>query len=162
MAKPVLFAICLALSPSCGLSAEHGSSSESHHHEITGFSAGEPGDPTKPARIVEISMYERAGQMLFAPDRLDVKKGEQIRFVLHNDGELDHEFVLATAQENEAHAETMKQDPSMRHAEANARSLAPKRADEMVWKFTKAGEFEFACLIPGHREAGMSGKVEVE
>ena len=33
---------------------------------------------------------------------------------------------------------------------------------ESTGRFTKAEEFEFACLIPGHREAGMHGKVIVK
>jgi uncharacterized cupredoxin-like copper-binding protein len=82
--------------------------------------------------------------------------------VLHNSGELDHEFVLATAQENSEHAAMMKENPEMRHADSNARRVAPKQTSELVWKFTKAGEFEFACLIPGHRDAGMFGAVDVK
>ena len=100
--------------------------------------------------------------MFFAPDRIEIRKGEQIKFVLYNGGELDHEFVLATAQENLEHAEMMKENPEMRHADPNARRVAPKQTSELVWKFTKAGRFEFACLIPGHRDAGMFGTVDVK
>jgi plastocyanin len=107
-------------------------------------------------------MQERDGKMLFAPDRVEIRKGEQIKFVLHNSGELDHEFVLATAQENSEHAAMMKENPEMRHADSNARRVAPKQTTELVWKFTKVGEFEFACLIPGHRDAGMFGAVDVK
>ena len=82
--------------------------------------------------------------------------------MLHNNGELDHEFVLATAKENQKHAEVMKRNPGMEHHDPNATRVPPKKADEIVWNFTKAGEFEFACLIPGHRDAGMFGTVDVK
>jgi uncharacterized cupredoxin-like copper-binding protein len=131
-----------------------------HTHEI--FTAGEPGNPKRPARVVQITMKEEDGKMLFIPDRLEVKKGEQIRFVLRNNGELAHEFMLASREENDKHAELMKKYPDMEHDDPNGKTLQPKKSTDLVWKFSKAGEFEFACLIPGHREAGMHGKVIVK
>jgi uncharacterized cupredoxin-like copper-binding protein len=124
---------------------------------------GEPGDPRAPARTVEIVMKETAdGRMLFEPGLLTVKKGEQVRFVLKNQGQLDHEFMLATQAENDKHAIAMQKNPDMEHDDPNGRRLAPGKAGEIVWKFTRAGEFNFACLIPGHREAGMDGTVAVK
>jgi uncharacterized cupredoxin-like copper-binding protein len=137
------------------------SHSHSHGHGET-FSAGEPGNPKKPARIVQVTMGESDGKMLFVPARLEVRKGDQIKFVLRNNGELDHEFVLASTADNLKHAEAMKKNPGMVHEEPNGRQLAPKKAGEIVWKFTRAGEFEYACLIPGHREAGMTGTIVVK
>jgi uncharacterized cupredoxin-like copper-binding protein len=135
--------------------------SHSHGHGET-FSAGEPGNPKKPARIVQVTMGESDGKMLFVPARLEVRKGDQIKFVLRNNGELDHEFVLASTADNLKHAEAMKKNPGMVHEEPNGRQLAPKKAGEIVWKFTRTGEFEYACLIPGHREAGMTGTIVVK
>jgi uncharacterized cupredoxin-like copper-binding protein len=132
-----------------------------HHHDDS-YSAGKPGNPKKPARIVQIAMGEADGKMLFTPVRIEVKKGEQIRFVLRNKGELEHEFILATTGENLKHAEAMRKNPDMEHDDPNGKRLAPKKAGEIVWKFTKAGEFEYSCLIPGHREAGMIGAVIVK
>jgi uncharacterized cupredoxin-like copper-binding protein len=135
--------------------------SHSHDHGAT-FSAGEPGDPKKPAKIVQVTMAESDGKMLFAPARLEVRKGDQIKFVLRNNGELEHEFILASTADNLKHADEMKKHPDMAHEEPNGRQLAPKEAGEMLWKFTKAGEFEYSCLIPGHREAGMTGTIVVK
>ncbi|MBR2119611.1 MAG: cupredoxin family protein [Afipia sp.] len=132
------------------------------HSHGEGFSAGEPGDPKKPARIVQVTMGEMDGKMMFMPAKVEVKKGEQIKFVLRNNGELDHEFILATTAENLKHGEAMKKNPDMEHDDPNGKRLAPKKADEIVWKFTKAGEFEYSCLIPGHREAGMVGAIVVK
>jgi uncharacterized cupredoxin-like copper-binding protein len=129
---------------------------ESHH-----FSAGEPGNPNKPARTVKVSMQEQGKKMLYEPARLVVRKGEQIRFVLFNDGSETHEFVLATVKENLKHAEAMKKNPHMAHHDPNAITLTPYDGGELLWKLTKAGTFEYGCLIPGHREAGMHGTVVV-
>lgn len=133
-----------------------------HTHDHTTFSAGEPGDPKKPARVVQVVMAESDGKMRFIPDRLEVRKGEQIRFVLRNSGELDHEFVLATTAENVKHAEEMRKNPDMDHDDPNGKRVAPKKSAEIVWRFSKAGEFEYGCNIPGHREGGMIGKIIVK
>lgn len=132
-----------------------------HSHDAS-FSAGEPGDPRKPARIVQIAMNEASGKMVFIPDRVEIKRGEQIKFILRNNGELDHEFVLATPAENLKHAEEMKKNPEMEHDDPNAKRIVPKKSNKIVWKFSKAGEFEYGCLIPGHREAGMIGTIVVK
>ena len=146
---------------SAGPGAGEGPSGHSHGHSQS-FSAGEPGNPKKPAKIIQVTMGESDGKMLFVPARLKVKKGDQIKFVLRNNGELEHEFVLASTADNLKHAEEMKKHPDMAHEEPNGRQLAPKKTSEIVWKFTKAGEFEYACLFPGHREAGMTGTIVVK
>ena len=125
------------------------------------YAAGEPGDATKPARIVQVTMTEADGKMLFLPNRIEIKKDEQVKFMLRNNGELDHEFILATTAENLKHAESMKKNPDMEHDDPNGKRLAPKKTDQIVWRFTQVGEFEYSCLIPGHREAGMIGTIVV-
>ena len=100
--------------------------------------------------------------MSFAPDKIEVKRGEQIRFVIRNVGELPHEFVLASTADNLKHAALMQKYPDMEHDDPNGKTLQPKASSEILWRFTKRGEFEFACLIPGHREAGMTGKIVVK
>ena len=131
-----------------------------HSHDT--FSAGEPGDPKKPARIVMVTMREGDGKMMFVPDKVEVRKGEQIRFLIINSGELPHEFILASTEDNLKHAEAMKKNPDMEHDDSNGKSVEPKKKSEIVWKFTKAGTFEYGCLIPGHREAGMTGTIIVK
>jgi uncharacterized cupredoxin-like copper-binding protein len=154
-----LLSFLLALTATGPTAAGPGAAGHSHDH---GFSAGMPGNPKRPARTVQVSMQEEAGKMLFVPDRIEVKRGEQIRFVLTNVGELDHEFVLATTEENLKHAKEMEKNPDMEHDDPNAKRLAPKQKSEIVWRFTKRGTFEFGCLIPGHREAGMTGTIIVK
>jgi uncharacterized cupredoxin-like copper-binding protein len=156
-----LAAAAIAWSVSTVAWADTGHHRGGHHHDET-YSAGEPGDPKKPARVVQVMMKETDGKMVFVPEKVDVKKGEQVKFVLRNNGELDHEFILATTDENLKHAEAMKKNPDMEHDDPNGKRLAPKKTGEILWKFSKAGEFEYSCLIPGHREGGMVGKVVVK
>jgi len=133
------------------------------HEDHGKFSAGQPGDPKKSTRTIRVLMHDDGNEknMRFEPALIRVRKGEQIRFVLENGGTESHEFMLATVAENREHAEVMKKFPEMEHDDPNAKRLAMSQRGELLWKFTKAGEFEFACLIPGHYEAGMHGKIIV-
>lgn len=139
-----------------------------HRHSHGGHSqaahpAGEPGDPRRPSRIVQIAMRETEdGRMLFSPATLSVKRGEQVRFVLRNVGKIEHEFVLDSVEGNAEHKAAMASNPTMEHHDPNAAKVAAGKSGELVWRFTTRGEFEFACLIPGHYEAGMKGIVTVE
>jgi len=126
------------------------------------FSAGEPGDPKKPFRVVEITMQESYGGMSYQPNALEVKRGEQINFFITNAGLLAHEFILANTADNLKHAALMKKYPDMEHDDPNGKTVQPGAKAEMLWRFTKTGTFEFSCLIPGHREAGMVGTVTVK
>ena len=131
-------------------------------HDAPHYAAGEPGNPKQKARVVVVAMREGDGKMMYFPSRLEVNKGEQVRFILQNFGELDHEFLIDTTEANLKHYEEMKKNPDMEHDEPNGKRLKPKGKSEILWRFTKIGEFEFACLIPGHREAGMLGKIIVK
>lgn len=131
-------------------------------HEGEHFSAGVPGDPKKSARVVEVTMRDGDGKMEFVPDHIDVKKGEQVRFIIKNQGALKHEFTLASVTDNDKHAKLMQKYPDMEHDDPNAKSVDPGKTAEILWRFNKSGTFEFACLIPGHREAGMHGTVTVK
>ena len=123
---------------------------------------GKSGDPKKPAKIMQIVMRDADGKMLFVPDKIRVKKGEQIRFMLRNNGVQDHEFVVGILEENLKHMKEMEKNPDMEHDEPNAKRLKPNATGEILWQFTKAGTFDFSCLIPGHRQAGMFGTIVVE
>jgi uncharacterized cupredoxin-like copper-binding protein len=91
-----------------------------------------------------------------------VKQGETVRFRLKNSGKVMHEMVLGTLQDLKNHAETMRKDPGMdHHGEAGMVHVAPGKSGSLVWKFTRPGEFHYACLVPGHFEAGMVGTIKV-
>ena len=121
------------------------------------FAAGEPGDPKKPFRTVEIIMTDGPGTMAYSPDRIEAKTGEQIRFVLKNVGLVDHEFLIDSLENNAKHKKEMEKNSQMEHHDPNGARLRPNATAEILWRFTKAGTFEFACLIPGHYETGMKG-----
>jgi uncharacterized cupredoxin-like copper-binding protein len=131
------------------------------HEHVTEEAYGRPGDPTRRGRVVQVAMRETESGMAFSPSHLEVALGEQIQFVLRNFGELDHELVIGTKEANLKHAEEMASHPDMAHDDPNAKRLRPKTSGVLRWQFTQAGEFEYACLIPGHREAGMVGTVVV-
>ena len=158
--KSIAFLTFLAVLAALPGTAAAGPGEAGHSHDS--FSAGEPGNPKKPSRSVLVTMREGDGKMMFVPEKLEIKRGEQVRFLISNVGELAHEFVLASTEDNLKHAELMKKYPDMEHDDPNGKTVQPKAKSEIIWRFTKKGEFEFACLIPGHREAGMTGKITVK
>lgn len=119
---------------------------------------GIAGDPGQISRTIEISMSDA---MRFTPDRLEVKQGETIRLVHHNGGQVLHEFVIGTQDELDKHAALMVKFPGMEHDEPYMAHVAPGQTGEIIWTFNRAGDFDFACLIAGHYQAGMVGKVRV-
>jgi uncharacterized cupredoxin-like copper-binding protein len=140
----------------------HGEHSGVHGGDAAhGFEAGEPGDATKPFRSVEIVMKDGAGTMSYAPDRIEARKGEQIKFVIRNEGQVDHEILIDSVANNQRHKAEMEKNPGMTHEEPNGARLKPAARKELIWRFTKAGTFEFACLLPGHYETGMKGVIVV-
>lgn len=156
MMVPVLVGAVLMTSPSFSAPGPKG-----HTHAT--FAAGEPGSPGRPTREIVVTFTEtQDGKMLFAPDKIVVKRGEQIKFVLKNGGAIDHEFMLDSVQNNAKHKIEMQKNPDMEHDDPNGKRLNPGKSTELLWRFTKAGEFEFACLIPGHYESGMKGTVVVK
>ena len=139
---------------------------------------GRAGDPKKASRTITIGMNDRmqfvtangnraadvrAGAAPHAmPGDLVLRRGETVRFVVHNDGQAMHEMVIGSMKELKEHAEMMRKFPDMEHDEAYMAHVAPGKQGEIVWQFTQAGEFHYACLIPGHMEAGMIAKITVK
>ena len=119
---------------------------------------GIAGDAKAARRTVEFTMTDN---MRFLPDRLEVRQGETVRIVVKNAGKLLHEFVLGTKAELDKHAALMLKFPNMEHDEPYMTHVAPGKTGEIVWTFNRAGDFDFACLIAGHYQAGMVGKVKV-
>lgn len=140
----------------------HGEHAGHAGHSSPTFAAGEPGTGEAVSRTVEIRITDAEGKMAFQPASLEIARGEQVKFVLSNAGAVDHEFLIDTVTNNAAHKEAMAADPEMQHAEPNGRRLKPGEKAELVWRFTKPGSFEMACLIPGHYESGMKGLIVVK
>ena len=126
------------------------------HHDEAAY--GEPGEAAQVRRTVEV---RAADNMRYTPATIAVRRGETVKFVVKNTGKLPHELVLGNAQSLKEHAETMRRHPDMEHDDPNMTKVAPGGAGNLIWKFTRAGTVEFACLIPGHYEAGMKGNIRV-
>ena len=161
---PILMLVCApALTFAAGEhSGGHGMGGHSMGgHSMGGHSmsgVGKPGDPAKVDRTIEVVMDDT---MRFNPAQIDVKAGETIRFFVRNSGKIPHEMVIGSLEDLKAHAEEMKKMPGMQHVEPNMITLKAGQRGGLVWTFDKAGTVDFACLIPGHMEAGMVGKVTV-
>lgn len=119
---------------------------------------GKPGVASQVTRTVIVDMTD---DMRFHSSKIAVKQGETIRFVAKNSGQVKHEMVLGTMKELKEHYEVMKKNPEMEHADDNMVTVAPGKSGEIIWQFTTAGKVDFACLQPGHYDAGMKGIVNV-
>ena len=126
------------------------------------YSIGVKGDAAKAKRKINITMRETEdGKMLIEPKVLMFRKGETAVLYFTNLGKTDHEFVMDTEEAVQEHKKVMEKNPDMIHADDNALRLAPGAKGQIVWTFSKSGNFTFACLIPGHYEAGMHGKMKI-
>lgn len=119
---------------------------------------GIAGDPKKVSRTIK---FEAHDAMRFSPSEIRVKQGETIRFVVENSEKLLHEMVIGTITELKEHSDLMKKFPNMEHEEPHMVHVAPGKTGEIIWTFNRPGTFNFACLIAGHFEAGMVGKIIV-
>jgi uncharacterized cupredoxin-like copper-binding protein len=121
--------------------------------EWAGF--GEPGhQATRTVAII-------ATEMKFMPSDLAIARGETVKFVITNRGKMRHEFVIGDQAFQAQHMREMAQMPGMTMSEANEADLAPGQTKTIVWRFSKAGEFLFACDLPGHAQQGMLGHIHV-
>lgn len=152
--RNILFVLILTL---CSLAASaSGKHAGGHGHDEV--SIGRAGKAAEVNRTVQVEMHDT---MRFTPANFTVKQGETLRFVVKNSGKLKHEFVLGTKKDLQAHYEAMKKFPEMEHVEDNMLSVAPGQTGELIWKFTRSGSVQVACLRPGHYEAGMKGEIQV-
>jgi uncharacterized cupredoxin-like copper-binding protein len=151
--KTLIVAAMVALTPGLALAA--GNHAGGHHDEATAY--GEPGKATEVSRVIEV----KAQDMRYTPAAITVRRGETIKFVVKGTDKLPHEFVLGDAKTLKEHAEVMRRHPDMEHDDPNMAKLEAGSTGSVIWKFTRVGTVEFACLIPGHYEAGMTGSIRV-
>ncbi|MEO8653294.1 MAG: cupredoxin family protein [Ramlibacter sp.] len=119
---------------------------------------GIAGDAKTVGRTVQITMTD---DMRFTPDRIEVRQGETVRIVVRNSGAMLHEFVMGSKKDLDEHAALMVKFPTMEHDEPYMAHVKPGGTAQIVWTFNRAGDFDFACLIAGHYQVGMVGKVKV-
>jgi uncharacterized cupredoxin-like copper-binding protein len=160
--KNMTSAIVLALAASTGTLAfahgekAHGKKSAPAKKEQKEW--GIAGDAKSVQRTVTLTMDDN---MRFTPDKLSFKQGETVRFVIQNKGKLLHELVIGTKKELDEHAALMLKFPGMEHDEPYMAHVAAGKSGGLVWTFNRVGEFDFACLIAGHYQACMVGKISV-
>ena len=154
--KALVLALAVFAAPSAWGHGAHSQAVDSSKVEEHPF--GRAADPKKAKRTVRVAMTD---QMRFHPAELAVKRGDIVRFVIANQGQVMHEMVLGTMDQLKKHAELMRKHPGMEHDEPHMAHVGPGKSGEIGWQFTQAGEFYYGCLIPGHFEAGMIGKVKV-
>jgi len=183
--KPLAAAVAIALLVSVAPAAfghgesGHGKPKAVDYSKVEETPFGRAGNPKRVNRSVRVGMNDSMHFVATAsakPDRvtdagdgghamrgdLVVKRGETIRFVVRNEGKVMHEMVIGSMKELKEHAELMRKFPDMEHDEAYMAHVAPGKEGEIVWQFTRAGEFHYACLVPGHMEAGMIAKITVK
>ncbi len=119
---------------------------------------GIAGDARAVTRTIQLTMTDN---MRFTPERIEVRQGDTVKFVVKNHGNMLHEFVIGTKKELDDHAAMMLKFPNMEHDEPYMTHVKRAGTGEVVWHFNRAGEFDFACLIAGHYQAGMVGRIVV-
>ena len=150
--------VALAALALSGAAVANGNHAGGHGHDNEESAIGKPGVVAKVGRTVTVEMSDT---MRYTPADIQVKQGETVRSVVKNLGKVKHEMSMGTEKELLEHLEQMKKFPDMEHDEPSKLSLAPGKQGEIVWQFTKAGAVNFACLMPGHFEAGMKGAIKV-
>lgn len=158
----VMLAVLLASSAGSVFGHGEGSNSSKSGKSVVAQKEQQPwgiaGDAKAARRTIEIGMSD---SMRFTPEKIEVRHGETVRFVLKNGGKTMHEMVIGTKKALDEHAAAMVKFPNMEHDEPYMAHVAPDKSGVMVWQFNRAGDFEFACLIPGHYQAGMRGTIRV-
>ncbi len=153
--------VCIALALAGGELSAHESGRthmDTRHEPAAQMPWGIAGSAGEATRTIAVSMTD---SMRFVPDRIEVREGETVKFVVRNDGNTLHEFVLGTEASNGEHAKLMMRFPGMEHDEPYMAHVAARESGALIWTFNRQGEFEYACLIPGHYAAGMRGRVRV-
>ncbi len=162
MKKMTTLLACVLLAGTSGLALAHGDAAHKTEEmpmmKMEQKAWGIGGTAKAVTRTVTVSMSDA---MRFSPDKLDVKQGDTLKFVLKNDGKVLHEFVIGTRKDLDEHAALMVKFPNMAHEEPYMAHVAPGKTGTIIWTFNKTGSFDFACLIAGHYQAGMVGKITV-
>lgn len=153
----IVLAAALALS---GAAHAHGERHADHTAPLVKEQTdwGIAAEAAEATRTLEVVMSD---DMRFTPGKVSVKQGETLRIVVKNAGKIMHELVIGDPASLAEHAEMMVKFPNMEHDEPYMAHVAPGETAEIVWTFNRAGDFEFACLLPGHYQAGMLAAVSV-
>lgn len=153
----MLLVACGSEDPTQGGSQGSGDGGHDMNMQDDDFDFGEAGGTSQVDREIKISALD---SLRFDPDEIEVTVGEIIKFVVRNDGQNAHEFVLGDEAYQEQHAEEMANDNAMEEG-SNQVEIAPGETKEITWTFTAEGDVLFACHEPGHYQGGMVGTIDV-
>ena len=157
--KTIKFIAMLALLTGTSSTFSHETAKTSHGATVKEQKDwGIAGDAKSAKRTITLTMTDT---MRFTPDVINVKEGETVKIVVKNSGKMLHEMVIGTAKELADHAALMLKFPTMEHSEPYMVHVPPGKSGQIIWTFNRAGNFDFACLIAGHYQAGMVGKIAV-
>lgn len=131
------------------------------HADNHGHSESIIGKPAKMSQVTKTITVDMSDNMRFTPEKINVRKGDVVHFIVKNSGKVKHELVLGTPKELAAHYKQMLKFPGMVHEDPQTASVAPGQTGDIVWSFTNDSVVDFACLQPGHFDAGMKGQVIV-
>lgn len=121
-------------------------------------------DKAAPAQVPDRIITIVAEEMLFEPSHIKVRKGTTVRFIIRNEGDLRHEFVIGDAAAHAGHATAMRDAAHAEHG-TNVTSLGlsvrPGATRHLSVTFRSSQDLTYVCHVPGHKEAGMVGHIEI-
>jgi uncharacterized cupredoxin-like copper-binding protein len=95
----------------------------------------------------------------FSLSTLKVHTGTTVRFLVHNNDPIAHEFIVGDASVHARHERgTHPAHPPV----PGEVSVSAGRLGETFYRFDQPGKYLFACHLPGHFAYGMRGWVTVE
>jgi uncharacterized cupredoxin-like copper-binding protein len=102
----------------------------------------------------------------FDPARIEVRRGELIRFVLENPTDLPHEMFIGSEDEQHQHnrAHRVTEDSGGDHeADGPAAVFVPPRGTaHLDYRFVDISAVIIGCHLIGHWESGMRAEVMFE
>ena len=94
----------------------------------------------------------------FSQERVDIRPGTVLRFVVTNGDPILHELVVG---DDAVHARHATGTEAAHPAVPGEVSVRPGEVGETTLRFDQPGTFAFACHLPGHLRYGMHGEVVV-
>jgi uncharacterized cupredoxin-like copper-binding protein len=94
----------------------------------------------------------------FVPATVTVPAGRPIRFVVHNDDFIDHEFIVGDDALQIRHEAGTEPNHGARPTEVD---VPAGESVTTVITFTRRAGLTYACHVPGHFAYGMKGTLTV-
>ena len=141
----VAAALCFA-----AFSAQAGGTHADNH----GHSESTIGKPAKMSQVTKTITVDMSDDMRFTPEKINVRKGDVVQFIVKNSGKVKHEMVLGTPKELAAHYKQMLKFPGMVHEDPQTASVAPGQSGDIVWAFTNSGMWTLLACNPATSTPG--------